>query len=587
MEDQSIAKNLVYQRKLKGYSQEELSEKTSVTIRTIQRIEKGDVSPHLQTVKLLAAALEVEVEDLLVLENPKEETIQKKWLLLIHGTPILGLVLPLCNVLFPLFLWIHKREDSKIYNIHGRAVINFQITMTILFILSFVALMTIEGIGFFMFIAVIPYAVIVTIINMILAINSQKCYYPLSFPFLKKTKNSKELGVLIILFALVLNSCSTYSQQISRLDGTTISKDLLTAKIKQLMNDANVQGMAVTVFNNNEIVYQNTFGYKNLEKKQILSDSTNIYGGSYSKAIFSVLVMKLVEEKVIDLDTPLESYLPKKIHEYKSLTRWHDDFTDLKVDSLYHKITARMCLNHTTGFPNWRWEESDQKLRVNLEPGSRYSYSGEGFVYLQVVLEKILGKGLEELAQEKIFIPLGMKNSSYQWNVTFNNDFAYGHTTDGKLYHKDTDNEPRSASTLETTSADYSKFLKAVFQKEIISQDSWNEIFKPQIRIKSTRQSGPLAHVDSPLNDNIELSYGLGWGVLQSPYGIGAFKECLAGGFQHYSIVFPDAKKGIMIMVNSDNGVGIFKELLEVAIADTYTPWEWEKYIPYNFATTK
>ena len=130
MENSSIAKNLVYQRKLKGYSQEELSDKTQVTIRTIQRIEKGEVSPHLQTIKLLATALEIEVGDLLPLEDPREETIQKKWLLLLHATPVLGLVIPLCNVLFPLFLWIHKREDHPLYEKHGRAIVNFQITQT-------------------------------------------------------------------------------------------------------------------------------------------------------------------------------------------------------------------------------------------------------------------------------------------------------------------------------------------------------------------------------------------------------------------------------------------------------------------------
>ncbi len=108
--------------------------------------------------------------------------------------------------------------------------------------------------------------------------------------------------------------------------------------------------------------------------------------------------MKLVEDHVIDLDTPLESYLPKKIYEYKPLTRWHDNYSDLKTDSLYHKITARMCLDHTTGFQNWRSQED--KLHVHGIPGEKYAYSGEGFVYLQVVLEKITGKGLEQLAQE-------------------------------------------------------------------------------------------------------------------------------------------------------------------------------------------
>lgn len=144
METQSIAKKLVYQRKLKGYTQEELSEKTQVTIRTIQRIEKGDVNPHLQTVKLLAAALNVEVEDLLVLENPKEEIIVKKWLILLHSTPFLGFIIPFANILLPLFLWIHKREDNNIYNLHGVKIINFQITMSLLYVLSFIALLTIQ-----------------------------------------------------------------------------------------------------------------------------------------------------------------------------------------------------------------------------------------------------------------------------------------------------------------------------------------------------------------------------------------------------------------------------------------------------------
>lgn len=86
--------------------------------------------------------------------------------------------------------------------------------------------------------------------------------------------------------------------------------------------------------------------------------------------------MKLVEDGLIDLDTPLESYLPKKLYEYEPQTRWHDDFSDLREDSLYHKISARMCLTHTTGFANSRWQEDDHKLRVHGIPGTRYSYSG-------------------------------------------------------------------------------------------------------------------------------------------------------------------------------------------------------------------
>ncbi len=112
-------------------------------------------------------------------------------------------------------------------------------------------------------------------------------------------------------------------------------------------------GTAKAVFDDNKTVYQKTFGYKDFPNKLSLTDSTNIYGASLSKAVFSVLVMDLVEDGVINLDTPLESYLPKKIHEYETQTRWHDNFSALKEDSLYHKITARMCLAHTSGFANW------------------------------------------------------------------------------------------------------------------------------------------------------------------------------------------------------------------------------------------
>jgi CubicO group peptidase (beta-lactamase class C family) len=292
--------------------------------------------------------------------------------------------------------------------------------------------------------------------------------------------------------------------------------------------------------------------------------------------------MKLVEEGIIDLDTPLESYLPRKIWQYRPRAKWHDDFSELKKDSAYSRITARMCLAHTSGFPNWRWYEEDKKLKLKAKPGSRYLYSGEGFVYLQVVLEKILDKNLEEIAQEKIFKPLGMDRSAYEWKPDFETNFAWGHTTAGKVYTKDTDNEPRSASTMETTAADYTEFLEAVLQERLISKSSWAELFRPQIRIRSVRTFGPLSQKDTSLYDDIELSYGLGWGLLKTPYGTGAFKEGHGDGFQHYSVLFPEVGKGMMIMTNSDNGEGIFKELLEVAIGDTYTPWKWENYIPYN-----
>ena len=388
--------------------------------------------------------------------------------------------------------------------------------------------------------------------------------------------------IALSLFTFQLVSLFVFSQGITRLDNSQISFAEADKKIEALMASAKVTGMAITVFNNNEPVYKKTFGYKRADTKEPLRESTNIYGASLSKVVFAMLVMKLVEEGVIDLDKPLQQYLPKLIYEYQPLMKWHDNYKDLKNDTLYQKITARMCLDHTTGFANWRWYEPDQKLRVNFTPGSKYEYSGEGLVYLQVVIEKMLNKSLEELMQEKIFKPLGMINSSYKWQQRFETDYSFGHDANGKLYQKDKDNDARSASTLETTLDDYTAFTKGVLKNLILKPSTTANMFTPQIRIRTVQQFGPNSARDTTAWDAIQLGYGLGWGLLQTPYGTGAFKEGHGDGFQHYTIIFPKTGIGIIIMANSDNGESIFKYLLENLIGDTFTPWYWENYIPYD-----
>jgi len=389
--------------------------------------------------------------------------------------------------------------------------------------------------------------------------------------------------LLPVLVLMALISCQEPPQdEIIRLDNSRIHHDSLDAHIQFLMEEAQIEGLGIASFPDIESAYQKTFGYRHQEKKLSLRDSSNIYGASLSKAVFAVLVLQLVDEGLIDLDTPLQSYLPKPIYEYEPQTRWHDNYSDLRNDSLYHKITARHCLTHTTGFHNWRWIEPDQKLRVHFEPGSRYFYSGGGFVYLQVVLEKMTGKPLEALAQEKIFRPLGMSRSSYEWQSEFEADYAFGHNPGGEAYKKDKDNEARGGSTLETTLEDYSTFLQAILQEELLSKQSYGEMFSTQIRIRTEHQFGLFERPDTNLYDPIRLGYGLGWGIIHTPHGIGAFKEGHGSGFQHYSILFPERGKGVLLMSNSDKGESIFKYLLELTLADSFTPWRWEGYIPYD-----
>ena len=375
-----------------------------------------------------------------------------------------------------------------------------------------------------------------------------------------------------------------FGQNIKRIDGSKFSVDSLKAKIEHLMKVANVSGVAVSVFNNNKPVFTKTFGLANVQKKETLTENSVMYGASFSKMVFAYIVMQLVDEKIIDLDKPLYEYLSKPLYDFEFSSK-RRGYKDLENDERYKKITARMCLTHTTGFPNWRWAEEDKKIKIKFEPGSRYSYSGEGLVLLQFVIEQITKKNYEEIAQERVFKPFNMISTSYVWQKKFDDNICFGHNESGQPYELNKTQNPNSAGSMSTTLADFTKFYTALINRKGLSMSSFKQMTSPQIRIKSRRQFGPLTKIDSIDNENIELSYGLGVGVFKTPYGRAFFKEGHDDGWGHYSICFPDKKIAIIIMTNNDNGESIFKELLAYAIGDTFTPWQWENYIPYNYVS--
>jgi hypothetical protein len=115
-----------------------------------------------------------------------------------------------------------------------------------------------------------------------------------------------------------------------------------------------------------------------------------------------------------------------------------------------------------------------------------------------------------------------------------------------------------------------------------LSRKTWELMLSPQIEITSKHQFPTLAFDPTDENRSIHLSYGLGWGLYQTPYGRAFFKEGHTDGFMNYTVCFDQEKTGIVIMTNSANGEGIYKELLVTLLKNTYTPIEWERFTPYN-----
>jgi D-alanyl-D-alanine-carboxypeptidase/D-alanyl-D-alanine-endopeptidase len=120
---------------------------------------------------------------------------------------------------------------------------------------------------------------------------------------------------------------------------------------------------------------------------------------------------------------------------------------------------------------------------------------------------------------------------------------------------------------------------------EGLSRRARDEMLRPQIRIYSEHQFPVGSSEISHANDAIRLSYGLGWGMFFTPYGKAYFKEGHDDGVQSYTVSFDEPKLAIAIMTTSDNGESTFKELLAALIADTFTPWQWENYVPYPDTT--
>ena len=225
---------------------------------------------------------------------------------------------------------------------------------------------------------------------------------------------------------------------------------------------------------------------------QAVTNETTFEAASLSKPVFAYGVLKLVEQGKLGLDVPLTTYLAKPYVE----------------DERLGKITARIVLSHQTGFPNW--PADDDSLPIYFTPGERFSYSGEGYIYLQRVVEKITDKPLNAYMTEAVFTPLGMTSSSYVWKPEFDALTATGHGYDGKPEKKWKPDEAGAASTLNTTAKDYAKFVAAVLNGVGLKAATLREMETPQIALDPECR---ICIKKEPKQLSKNLSWGLGWGI--------------------------------------------------------------------------
>ena len=187
--------------------------------------------------------------------------------------------------------------------------------------------------------------------------------------------------------------------------------DSFIKSLPQLMEWANVPGLAVAILKNGKPSWSRGFGVIKAGENTPVTTETLFGAASLSKPVVAYALLRMRDEKLIDLDRPLVNYLP---------------YPDLPAGDNAGLMTARHALSHSSGLQNWRFAPTD-KLEFAFKPGEAFQYSGEGFYYLLRVLEHITGRGFEEYMQERVLKPLGMTNSTYLWTSAAEQKMSWGH----------------------------------------------------------------------------------------------------------------------------------------------------------------
>ncbi|HEY6333397.1 MAG TPA: serine hydrolase [Blastocatellia bacterium] len=341
----------------------------------------------------------------------------------------------------------------------------------------------------------------------------------------------------------------------------TISR--LQSGIPRLMEQGDVPGLSIALISDGKIAWNHAFGVKHTSTGAPVTDETVFEAASLSKPVFAYGVLKLADQGRIDLDAPLSKYLPNYI----------------EGDDRINQITARMVLSHRTGFPNWRQGSS---LKIYFTPGERFSYSGEGFVYLGKVVERITGEHLSDFLKSEVLAPLGMTNSSYVWLDEYNDLCATGHDEARSPVLKSKPTAANPASSLHTTALDYSKFVIALINGSGLKPGTAREMLSPQVKLNPKCTNCILT---PPADLSNSLAWGLGIGLELAPDDDWFWHWGDNGAFKCFVMASPKQKAGVVIFTDSTYGLSIIPDIVDMAIGGQHPALDWIKYDRYDSPT--
>lgn len=368
--------------------------------------------------------------------------------------------------------------------------------------------------------------------------------------FNKRLLSQRRFLAVLLLFASGVAAASRIGTQTPAISATAQDKSASYAAAREHARAIakewlarGIPGFNVAVAIDGKIIYSEGFGYADLEQRVPGWQITKFRIGSVSKPLTSAALMKLVEQGKIDLDAPIQKYVPT--------------FPDKGA-----LITPRMLAGHLGGIRHYKDGEVDnQKHYENVvdglerfkddplvvPPGTKFSYSSYGYNLLSAVIQGAAGKPFLEFEQEQVFNPLGLLNTVADQpadiipqRARFYSG-AKGQPTRNSMY---VDNSYKWAGGgFISTSEDLVRFGSALFQPGYLKAESLALLFTPQ-----------------KTKDGKETNYGMGWFIGKSKSGKRIFEHSggSVGGSSEL-ILYPDSHIVVAFICNFSGDIDGWK----------------------------
>jgi CubicO group peptidase (beta-lactamase class C family) len=359
---------------------------------------------------------------------------------------------------------------------------------------------------------------------------------------------SRAVSFRLAALGLALSLVSAPNDLRSRLD----------AAIPPLMRVGDIPGLSVAVVRDGRLYYSGAFGVRDAATRTAVDRNTVFDAASLTKPVLAYVVLRLADRGVIDLDAPIAALVPDP---------------GLRPDPRIARITPRMLLTHSSGVPN-----CCGALSLAFDPGTNWTYSGEGFSWLGRLVEQRTGRPLQDVVREEVFQPFAMTHSTMVWNDSLEADGASAHTEWGRPIAArrppvDRLGIANGCCSLRTTADDYARFVAAMMAGTGLKPATAKAMWTAQVE---TRHSVGLDAAPATVRDRI--AWGLGWGLARGDSGVMFWHWGDAGNAKAFVIGDPRRHEAIVYFANARTGLSIASHVVSIVFPGTSYPLLWLGY---------